>query len=209
MVSAIRSAAERVHPLVERELARHRPSDCGMHFVNATSDVFGNGIFDGQHHHGPRVREAVTDPDNFATWQVRLRRHREARTATSARGPERRKDHARFARIRRPAAVEQRGLRRHRQRLRGLLLRRSEDETWSRQNSLPDVAVWRSRSRRRVRREQRPFCDDHEPGERQRIAAHRDAYSRSRLGGVRLPGCLDDALRSPARRAERATTTCT
>lgn len=43
---------------------------CGMHNVNASSDSFGNGIFDGYsivtgHEYG----EAVTDPDNFASVQ--------------------------------------------------------------------------------------------------------------------------------------------
>jgi hypothetical protein len=43
---------------------------CGMHFVNATSDAFGNGIFDGWSIvTGHEYAEAVTDPDNFATWQ--------------------------------------------------------------------------------------------------------------------------------------------
>jgi hypothetical protein len=43
---------------------------CGMHNVNATSDAFGNGIFDGYTIvTGHEYSEAVTDPDNFATWQ--------------------------------------------------------------------------------------------------------------------------------------------
>ena len=43
---------------------------CGMHYVNATSDAFGNGIFDGWSIvTGHEYAEAVTDPDNFATWQ--------------------------------------------------------------------------------------------------------------------------------------------
>ena len=43
---------------------------CGMHNVNATSDAFGNGIFDGYSIvTGHEYSEAVTDPDNFATWQ--------------------------------------------------------------------------------------------------------------------------------------------
>ncbi len=46
------------------------PSDCGMHFVNATSNSFGNGIFDGWSIvTGHEYSEAVTDPDNIATWQ--------------------------------------------------------------------------------------------------------------------------------------------
>ena len=40
---------------------------CGMHNVNATSDAFGNGIFDGWSIvTGHEYAEAVTDPDNFA-----------------------------------------------------------------------------------------------------------------------------------------------
>ena len=43
---------------------------CGMHNVNATSDAFGNGIFDGYSIvTGHEYAEAVTDPDNFATIQ--------------------------------------------------------------------------------------------------------------------------------------------
>jgi serine protease len=39
---------------------------CGMHNVNATSDTFGNGIFDGYSIvTGHEYAEAVTDPDNF------------------------------------------------------------------------------------------------------------------------------------------------
>ena len=45
-------------------------ADCGMHNVNATSDAFGNGIFDGYSIvTGHEYAEAVTDPDNIATWQ--------------------------------------------------------------------------------------------------------------------------------------------
>ena len=41
------------------------PEDCGMHNVNATSDAFGNGIFDGWSIvTGHEYSEAVTDPDN-------------------------------------------------------------------------------------------------------------------------------------------------
>ncbi|MGZ4291440.1 MAG: hypothetical protein ACXVQQ_02475, partial [Gaiellaceae bacterium] len=43
---------------------------CGMHNVNATSNSFGNGVFDGYSIvTGHEYAEAVTDPDNFATWQ--------------------------------------------------------------------------------------------------------------------------------------------
>jgi hypothetical protein len=39
---------------------------CGMHFVNATSNSFGNGIFDGYSIvTGHEYAEAVTDPDNY------------------------------------------------------------------------------------------------------------------------------------------------
>jgi hypothetical protein len=39
---------------------------CGSHFVNATSNAFGNGIFDGYSIvTGHEYAEAVTDPDNF------------------------------------------------------------------------------------------------------------------------------------------------
>jgi hypothetical protein len=43
---------------------------CGMHNVNATSDAFGNGVFDGYSIvTGHEYAEAVTDPDNFASVQ--------------------------------------------------------------------------------------------------------------------------------------------
>jgi hypothetical protein len=43
---------------------------CGMHNVNATSDAFGNGIFDGWSIvTGHEYAEAVTDPDNFLSDQ--------------------------------------------------------------------------------------------------------------------------------------------
>ncbi len=46
------------------------PTGCGMHNVNATSDSFGNGIFDGYSIvTGHEYAEAVTDPDNFASVQ--------------------------------------------------------------------------------------------------------------------------------------------
>ena len=43
---------------------------CGMHNVNATSDAFGNGVFDAWSIvTGHEYAEAVTDPDNFASIQ--------------------------------------------------------------------------------------------------------------------------------------------
>jgi hypothetical protein len=43
---------------------------CGMHNVNAKSDAFGNGIFDGYSIvTGHEYSEAVTDPDNFSSVQ--------------------------------------------------------------------------------------------------------------------------------------------
>ena len=45
-------------------------SGCGMHFVNKTSNAFGNGIFDGYSMvTGHEYAEAVTDPDNFLSNQ--------------------------------------------------------------------------------------------------------------------------------------------
>jgi serine protease len=46
------------------------PEGCGMHNVNATSDAFGNGVFDGWTIvTGHEYAEAVTDPDNFSSVQ--------------------------------------------------------------------------------------------------------------------------------------------
>jgi hypothetical protein len=43
---------------------------CGMHNVNASSDAFGNGIFDGYSIvTGHEYAEAITDPDNFSSIQ--------------------------------------------------------------------------------------------------------------------------------------------
>lgn len=45
-------------------------SGCGMHNVNASSDSFGNGVFDGYSIvTGHEYAEAVTDPDNFLSVQ--------------------------------------------------------------------------------------------------------------------------------------------
>jgi hypothetical protein len=45
-------------------------SGCGKHFVNATSNSFGNGVFDGYSIVvGHEYSEAVTDPDNFFSVQ--------------------------------------------------------------------------------------------------------------------------------------------
>jgi serine protease len=45
-------------------------SGCGMHNVNAASNAFGNGVFDGWSIvTGHEYAEAVTDPDNFASVQ--------------------------------------------------------------------------------------------------------------------------------------------
>jgi hypothetical protein len=45
-------------------------SGCGMHNVNASSDSFGNGVFDGYSIvMGHEYAEAVTDPDNFLSVQ--------------------------------------------------------------------------------------------------------------------------------------------
>jgi hypothetical protein len=45
-------------------------SGCGMHFINASSNAFGNGIFDGWSIvTGHEYSEAVTDPDNFLSVQ--------------------------------------------------------------------------------------------------------------------------------------------
>jgi hypothetical protein len=45
-------------------------SGCGMHSVNAKSDAFGNGVFDGWSIvTGHEYSEAVTDPDNFTSIQ--------------------------------------------------------------------------------------------------------------------------------------------
>ena len=65
---------------------------CGLHNVNATSNAFGNGIFDSWSIVvGHEYSEAVTDPDNFFARPGRLERRADAaRTRTSARGPRRR-----------------------------------------------------------------------------------------------------------------------
>jgi len=45
-------------------------NDCGQHNVNAASDAFGNGVFDGYSIvTGHEYSEAVTDPDNFLAQQ--------------------------------------------------------------------------------------------------------------------------------------------
>ena len=58
-------ARVRVHPVAEHRLAG-LGQGCGLHNVNATSNAFGNGIFDSWSIVvGHEYAEAVTDPDNF------------------------------------------------------------------------------------------------------------------------------------------------
>ena len=56
--------------MAEHKLAGLGTGGCGMHNVNATSNAFGNGIFDGWSIvTGHEYAEAVTDPDNIASDQ--------------------------------------------------------------------------------------------------------------------------------------------
>ena len=94
-------------------------ADCGMHNVNATSDAFGNGIFDGWSIvTGHEYAEAVTDPDNFATWQDGWLDAQGSENGDKCAWLDDAEHHARLAPVRRAADVEQRGVRRDRQRLR-------------------------------------------------------------------------------------------
>ena len=81
----------RVHPVAERELAHHRDGGCGMHNVNATSDAFGNGIFDGWSiapvTSTPKPSPTPTTSRRFRTAGTTTRRRK---TATSAPGSTRR-----------------------------------------------------------------------------------------------------------------------
>ncbi len=90
-----------------------------MHNVNATSDAFGNGIFDGYSIvTGHEYAEAVTDPDNFASVQDGWNDAQGSENGDKCAWLEHAEHHPRRARVRGAAAVEQRGLRRDRQRLR-------------------------------------------------------------------------------------------
>ena len=97
---------------------------CGMHNVNATSNSFGNGIFDSWSVVvGHEYSEAVTDPDNFfgGPGQVDERgpdlgERRQVRVDRDA------EHQARKSLLRSTADLEQRGVRRRQGRLRGLAL---------------------------------------------------------------------------------------
>ncbi len=57
-------------PWVNENFPGSGTGGCGMHNVNATSDAFGNGVFDGWSIvTGHEYSEAVTDPDNFTSVQ--------------------------------------------------------------------------------------------------------------------------------------------
>jgi len=57
-------------PWLNQDWPTSGTSGCGMHNVNATSDAYGNGIFDGWTiATGHEYAEAVTDPDNFTSIQ--------------------------------------------------------------------------------------------------------------------------------------------
>ena len=84
---------------------------CGMHNVNATSDSFGNGVFDGYSIvTGHEYAEAVTDPDNFASFQDGWNDAQGSRERRQVRLDGHAEHHARRAPVRGPAALEQRGL---------------------------------------------------------------------------------------------------
>ena len=86
-----------------------------MHSVNATSDAFGNGIFDGWSIvTGHEYSEAVTDPDNFTSIQDGWNDDTTWRTATSAPGSNTQNITLGRTQVRGAADVEQRGLRRDR-----------------------------------------------------------------------------------------------
>ncbi len=94
---------------------------CGMHNVNATSDAFGNGVFDGYSIvTGHEYAEAVTDPDNFLTDQDGWNDVQGSENGDKCAWTGHAEHHARLAPVRGAAAVEQRGVRRDRQRLRRL-----------------------------------------------------------------------------------------
>ena len=84
-----------------------------MHNVNATSNAFGNGIFDSWSIvTGHEYAEAVTDPDNFAAWQDGWNDAQGSENADKCAWLDDPEHHARRAPVRRAADVEQRGLRR-------------------------------------------------------------------------------------------------
>ena len=91
--------------------------------MNATSNAFGNGIFDGYSIVvGHEYAEAVTDPDNFFSNQDGWNDAQGSENGGQVRVDERPEHQARRAPVRDPADVEQRGIRRGPGRLRGLAL---------------------------------------------------------------------------------------
>ncbi len=92
-----------------------------MHNVNATSDAFGNGIFDGWSIvTGHEYAEAVTDPDNFASVQDGWNDDQTSENGDKCAWIDTQNIASRRAPLRGAAALEQRGVRRDRQRLRRL-----------------------------------------------------------------------------------------
>ena len=96
---------------------------CGMHNVNATSNAFGNGIFDSWSIVvGHEYSEAVTDPDNFFAVQDGWNDDQTSRERRQVRLDRDAEHHARRAPVRGAADLEQRGFRRRQGRLRRLAL---------------------------------------------------------------------------------------
>ena len=86
---------------------------CGLHNVNATSNAFGNGIFDSWSIVvGHEYSEAVTDPDNFFAIQDGWNDDQTSENARQVRVDRDAEHHARRPQVRDPADVEQRGVRR-------------------------------------------------------------------------------------------------
>ena len=82
-----------------------------MHSVNATSDAFGNGIFDGWSIvTGHESSEAVTDPDNFTSIQDGWNDDTTMETLTSAPGSTCRTSRWADTESRGSADLEQRGI---------------------------------------------------------------------------------------------------
>jgi hypothetical protein len=96
---------------------------CGMHNVNAKSDSFGNGIFDGyKHRHRARVLGGRHRPGQLLLRAGRLERRPDERERRQVRLVPHAEHLARRAQLRCPADVEQRGVRRRQRRLSGLAI---------------------------------------------------------------------------------------
>ena len=176
-----------------------------MHIVNATSNSFGNGIFDGWSIViGHEYSEAVTDPDNFFAIQDGWNDAQTSENGTSARGSRRRTSRSPATSSRSSRCGATRPSTRPAGRLRRLALTQKGDDD-AHAHSQGSRAAARGRGRRSWRAS-RPRAGatvrhDHDAEVRARASRCGTPVHRRRGHGRFAPRAADDdALLPPARR---------